>query len=61
MYWVVMPVLHPEGPRPSLWDLTSFLGVGGIAVAFTLWRMHGVVAVPVKDPYLSESMRYSPP
>jgi hypothetical protein len=36
------------------------VGVGGIAIAFTLWRMHGVAAVPLRDPYLAESLRYSP-
>jgi hypothetical protein len=61
LYWLVMPALSAAGPRPSLWDLTAFVGVGGIAVAFTLWRMHGVAAVPVRDPYLADSLRYLPP
>jgi hypothetical protein len=61
LYWVVMPVLHPDGPRPSLWDLTALGGVGGMVVAFVLWRMHGVVAVPLRDPYLDDSLRYLPP
>jgi hypothetical protein len=61
LYWIVMPVLNEAGPRPSLWDLTAFVGVGGIAAAFTLWRMHGVVPVPVRDPYLADSLRYLPP
>ncbi len=61
LYWVIMPVLHPAGPRPSPWDLTAMAGVGGIAIAFVLWRMRGVVAVPVRDPYLDDSLRYLPP
>jgi hypothetical protein len=61
LYWVIMPSLHPDGPRPSLWDLTAFVGVGGIAVAFTLARARGVVPVPVRDPYLDDSLRYMPP
>jgi hypothetical protein len=61
VYWVIMPSLHPDGPRPSLWDLTALVGVGGIAAAFTLWRMHGVAAVPLRDPYLADSLRYMPP
>ena len=36
LYWLVMPHLHPAGPRPSLLDLTAFVGVGGVAVAFTV-------------------------
>jgi hypothetical protein len=61
LYWLIMPVLHEAGPRPSLWDLTAFAGVGGLAVAFVLWRMHGVPAVPLRDPYLDDSLRYLPP
>jgi hypothetical protein len=60
LYWVIMPALSERGPRPSLWDLTAFVGVGGISVAFALWRMHGIAAVPVRDPYLPDSLRYSP-
>jgi hypothetical protein len=61
LYWVIMPGLHEAGPRPALWDLTAFVGVGGIAVAFTIWRMHGVAPVPLRDPYLADSLRYLPP
>ncbi len=61
LYWVIMPKLSERGPRPTLWDLTAFVGVGAIAVAFTLWRMHGVAAVPLRDPYIAESLRYMPP
>jgi hypothetical protein len=61
MYWLIMPSLDPAGPRPSPWDLTAFVGVGGLAVAFTIWRMGGVAAVPLRDPYLADSLRYMPP
>jgi hypothetical protein len=60
LYWLVMPHLHPDGPRPSLWDLTAFVGVGGAAIAFTIFRMRGALAVPVRDPYLGDSLRYLP-
>ena len=61
LYWLVMPHLDPRGPRPSLWDLAAFVGVGGLTVAFGLLRMRGTAAVPVRDPYLEDSLRYSPP
>jgi hypothetical protein len=61
LYWLVMPHLDPRGPRPSLWDLAAFVGVGGVTVAFGLLRMRGTAAVPVRDPYLEDSLRYSPP
>ncbi len=60
MYWLIMPHLDRAGPRPSLWDLTALVGVGGVAVAFTIWRMRGWAAVPVGDPYLDDSLRYLP-
>jgi hypothetical protein len=60
LYWLVMPHLFPDGPRPSLLDLTAFVGVGGVAVAWTVLRMRGVAAVPVQDPYLEDSLRYQP-
>jgi hypothetical protein len=60
LYWLIMPHLHPEGPRPSPWDLTAFVGVGGAAVAFTLWRMRAAAPVPLRDPYLEDSLRYLP-
>jgi hypothetical protein len=60
LYWLVMPHLDPGGPRPSLFDLTAFVGVGGVTVAFTLVRMRATPSVPVRDPYLEDSLRYQP-
>ncbi len=60
LYWVVMPHLHADGPRPWLFDVTAFVGVGGVTVAFAVLRMRGVAAVPVRDPYLEDSLRYMP-
>jgi hypothetical protein len=61
VHWLVMPHLHPAGPRPWLLDLTAFVGVGGVAVAFTVLRMRGAAPVPVSDPHLEDSLRYLPP
>lgn len=60
LYWLVMPHLDAGGPRPSLWDLAAFVGVGGVTVAFGVFRMRGTVAVPIRDPYLDDSLRYLP-
>lgn len=61
LYWLIMPHIHEQGPRFTPWDLTAFAGVGGVAVAFTVWRMRGTLAIPVRDPYLEDSLRYLPP
>ncbi len=60
LYWVVMPHVSRDGPRPSILDLAAFVGVGGVAIAWTVFRMRGVAAVPVRDPYLEDSLRYQP-
>jgi hypothetical protein len=60
LYWLVMPHLHPDGPRPWIFDLTAFVGVGGVSVAFALVRMRATAPVPVRDPYLEDSLRYEP-
>jgi hypothetical protein len=59
LYWVVMPELHPLSIVPVWTDLTALAGVGGITIAFFIFRLRGVRAVPVGDPYLEESVRYS--
>ena len=59
IYWLVMPGLFPDGPHPHLAHLAALLGVGGITVATALWRARGHYAIPVKDPNLSYSLRYT--
>ncbi len=60
VYWLVMPQLHPLGPRPSWIDLAALVGVGGVAIAFTVVRMRGAATVPLRDPYLESSLKYEP-
>jgi hypothetical protein len=59
IYWLVMPGLFPDGPHPHFAHLAAFLGVGGITIATALWRAKGHYAIPVKDPNLSYSLRYT--
>jgi hypothetical protein len=60
VYWVVMPQASPGGPSPSWMDLSALLGVGGVTLAFAVWRMRGHPLVPVRDPYLRDSLHYEP-
>lgn len=58
VYWVVLPVLHEEGPAFHWLDLTAPACIAGALIAFAIWRQRGSYAIPVGDPYLPESLRY---
>ena len=57
-YWIVLPALHPDGPHPHWTSLTALLGVGGVWLAYAIFRLRGSYPVPVRDPYLPHSLRY---
>ncbi len=61
VYWIIMPALRPESTGPAWTHLTAFVGVGGVAVAFTLWTLRGGYTVPVGDPYLRPSLSFRQP
>jgi hypothetical protein len=44
---------------PHWTDAAALVGIGGLAIAFALYRIDGRLAWPARDPYLSESLRYS--
>lgn len=58
IYWLVMPTLNADGPRPHWLDVAAFIFVIGSAVALGLWRMRGLSLVPLRDPTLALSARY---
>ncbi|GAC1536646.1 MAG: hypothetical protein NVS2B9_02490 [Myxococcales bacterium] len=61
LFWVVVPTFHRDHVVFHWTQVTAFAGIGGIAVAFALFRARGRYAVPVGDPYLADSLRYSQP
>jgi hypothetical protein len=61
IFWLVMPSRDPEGFALRWTDVTAFLGVGLLGIAFGVTRMRGKLPVPVKDPYIAESIRYRQP
>lgn len=61
VYWMVLPAIHEDGPHFSLYNFTAFLGICGVAVAFAIWRLRGRYMIPVRDPYLEDSLRYAQP
>ncbi len=62
LYWLVWPALTGEAGPTFHWTLvTAFLGVGGISVGFALMQARNRFTLPVKDPYIAESLRYVQP
>ena len=61
IYWLVMPTLYPDGVTFHWTQPVAFLGVGGVAIAFAVSRLRGRLPVPMRDPYLPESLRYRQP
>jgi hypothetical protein len=61
IYWLVMPTLSPNGLTFPWTMLTAFVGIGGLAVAFAIWKIRGHFTVPVRDPYLADSLAYRQP
>jgi hypothetical protein len=61
LYWIVMPAADFNSLGLSIAHLTAFAGVGGVSVAVATALVRGAAPVPVKDPYLEESLRYVQP
>jgi hypothetical protein len=61
LYWLVWPAFSEGGPTFHWTLITSFLGVGGVSVGYALFRARGRYTVPVKDPYIADSLRYVQP
>jgi len=61
IYWLTMPTLYPEGVTLHWTQPLAFAGVGLVAVAVGVSRLRGRLPVPMRDPYLAESLRYRQP
>jgi len=61
IFWLVMPSRDPEGFALRWTDVTAFLGVGLVGIAYGVSRLRGKLPVPVRDPYIAESIRYRQP
>lgn len=61
VYWLVMPTWHVNDLGFHWTHLTSLIGIGGLTVAAALFLLRGRYALPVKDPYLEDSLRYAQP
>jgi hypothetical protein len=61
LYWVVMPAQSFDRLSLHWTHLTSFVGVGGVSVAAAILLLRGGRPVPVRDPFLEDSLRYVQP
>ena len=58
LYWCVMPQISPNWATPDWSNFTAFIGVGGVSVALAIFRLQGKSALPIRDPFLDESLAY---
>ena len=58
VYWVTMPAADPERLALHWTHFTAFAGIGGLCVAAAVWLLRGARPLPVKDPFLEDSLRY---
>jgi hypothetical protein len=61
IFWLVMPTFSPEGVAFHWTTVTATLGIGLLSIAFGVSRIRGQYAVPIKDPYLADSLRFKQP
>lgn len=58
LYWLVMPQLNRSGPVFAFVDVFCLVGFGGIYLAVALQIARGKALIPVKDPWLAESLAF---
>jgi uncharacterized membrane protein YpjA len=58
VYWLIMPALHREGLDPHWLDLAALFGIGGVVVAYAVWRFRGTVVAPAGDPRYPASLEF---
>lgn len=61
LYWVVMPAAGIDEIAFHWTHVTSFIGVGGVSVAAALYLFRAARPLPVRDPFLEDSLRYVQP
>lgn len=59
IYWVIMPAFSEENARLSWMDPAALLGIGGLAFWYFWRRLSSNPLVPVSDPALADSIRFT--
>jgi hypothetical protein len=60
-YWLVMPSLHQGGIAISWLDFAAPIGVGGLWVAYFIWRLKAAPLLPQNDPGMQFAFVYVKP
>ncbi|HEV2425809.1 MAG TPA: hypothetical protein VGZ29_13355 [Terriglobia bacterium] len=50
LYWMILPAFSPKGPQVSWLDFVTFLGIGGVWVAWFAWQLKTRPLLPLHDP-----------
>ncbi len=58
IYWLAMPVLHPEGAQFGLVDVAALTSVGGFFLAAFALALRRSALLPLRDPRLPESLSF---
>ena len=61
VYWLVLPSIDPQSVRPSWLDAVALVAVGGLVMASAARRAERLPALPLGDPSLDASLRYTDP
>jgi hypothetical protein len=58
IYWLVLPVLHPQGAAPHWLDLAALAGIGGMITGLAAWRQYGRSLLVEGHPRMDRALRY---
>jgi hypothetical protein len=50
VYWLIVPAYEQKGPALHLTDIFSFIGIGGLWLAFYFWQIGRMPILPLNDP-----------
>jgi hypothetical protein len=55
-YWIILPRKHPQGIFIHIMDITAWIGMAALFLAFLIRRISSAPLIPVRDPRLQESL-----
>lgn len=58
LYLLIFPSVFPESPAFGIWEVGVALGTIGVAASLILHALGRAALIPLKDPYLQESLHH---